>query len=150
MSGATNPFEALADRQTPAPVKRRAAASAARKSAREIEQQDEDAYLSKMYARWKREQKDALLAGPQGEHVKGLIAFLRTMGISDAPDLLDLIDSAEWVRLLTPDERHVVFGMIARAVARVRERAGLQPYDDGVIGEPPKALHLIRNTMGLR
>lgn len=145
-----NLFESFADTAIPAPVKRRMAASETRKSAREIAAHDEDAILLKLYGRWKREQKDALLSGPRGEEVKGLLAFLRTMDIDAAPDLMDLICEASWLQDLSRDERHVLFGIISRAVARCRETAGLQPYDDGVIGEPPKALHVIKDVMQVR
>lgn len=147
---AINPFEALAERSIPAPVQRRMAASAARKSAREIAEHDEDAVLLKLYGQWKREQRDALLAGPHGDEVKGLLAFLRTMDLDAAPDLMDLICEATWLQDLSRDERHVLFGIISRAVAKCRERAGLSPYDDGVIGEPPKALHRIKDVMEVR
>jgi hypothetical protein len=147
---AANPFEAFADTAIPAPVKRRMAAHETRKSARELAAHDEDALLLKLYGRWKREQKDALLAGPHGEQIKGLFAFLRTMDLDAAPDLMGLIVEARWIEKLNRDERHVVFGVISRAVARCREKAGLAPYDDGVIGEPPKALHQIRDMMGVR
>jgi hypothetical protein len=146
----TNPFEALAERQTPVPVKRRMETAARRKSEREIAQQSEDAYLSKEYARYKREQKDALLAGPHGEDVKRLLSFLRTMTLDSAPALMGLVQDAAWLKSLSIDERHTLFGIMARSVARCRERAGLAPYDDALIGEPPKALHVIRDVLGLR
>lgn len=145
-----NPFEALAERQMPAPVKRRMAASEARMSAKQIAQQDEDAILSKRYGQLKRQQRDALMSGPHGEAVRPFLAFLRTMDLDAAPELIGMVQDAGWLDAMSMDERHTLFGIIARSVARVREKAGLDPYDDGVWGEPPKALHQIKDRMQIR
>lgn len=148
----TNSFEALAERQTPAPVKRRQEQAEKRRAAAAAAEQEQkdDLVLTKLYAAHKRKERDALLAGPHGENVSKLLAFLRRMDLDSAPELIGIVDDAGWIAVLTIDERHTLFGAMARAVARCRERAGLPPYDDGQWDEPPKALHQIKDRMGIR
>lgn len=149
-----NPFLDHAERTTPAPVARRQAAVAKRaatKQAGRAEQElHEEELLSKLYRKWKREQIDKLLAGPYGKDVRGIVSFMRTMTLSSAPALIQLVERATWVKALGADDRHVLLGMIGRTIARIREREGLAPFDDGVIGEPHKAFHQIKDILGCR
>lgn len=146
-----NAFEALADAQTPAPVKRKLdAAERRRVKARQAEQELKDEQvLSKLYRQWKRKKRDALLAGPHGREVKGIVAFLETMDLSSAPALIRVVSQSRFIETMTKDERHDLFGIIQVGIRRCREKAGLQPYDDEIpfAGEPPKAVTQIKTLM---
>lgn len=147
-----NPFEAPAEIQTPAPVRRKQEQAERRAAkARQAEQEMKDeALLSKMYKRWKDQKRTALLAGPHGREIKGIISFLDTMTLSSAPTLLRIVDQSTWLQSLSLDERHQLLNLIGVGIARCREKAGLQPFDDGLPGEPPKAFEQIKMTLGCR
>lgn len=147
-----NPFELLAESQTPAPVRRKldkAEKRAAAAKAAEQEMKDE-ILLSKLYKRWKDAKRAALLAGPHGKEIKGVISFLETMTLTSAPTLLKIVDGSAWLQSLSMNERHDLLNIIGLGIARCREKAGLPPFDDGLPGEPPKAFEQIKLTMGCR
>ena len=145
-------FDALFDAQTPNPVRVRLDAAEKRRRARiqaEKEVEDEKV-LTKAYRRWKRAKRDALLAGPHGREVRGIVSFLDTMSLSSAPALIGTIERAHWVKALSADDRHTLLGIVGAGIARCREKAGLDPYDDGVPGDPPKAFERIKTFMEIR
>lgn len=147
-----NPFEAIADAQIPAPVKAKAVAvekRRARSAAAEKEMKDAQ-ILSKAYQAWKKAKRNVLLTGPHGREVKGIISFLDSMTLSSAPALIRMIEQSRWIQSLSRDERHDLFGIVARGVARCREKAGLQPYEDEIPWmQEPKAATKIKEIMGV-
>jgi len=149
---ASNPFEALADAQTPSPVKRKQDQALKRAmKARQAEQEMKDeVVLSKLYKRWKAEKRNALLAGPHGREVRGIVSFIDSMTLSSAPALIKAVERSAWLDSLSHDERHDLLNIIGVGIARCREKAGLPPFDDGVPGEPAKAFEQIKMMMGCR
>ena len=147
-----NPFEALADAQIANPVKSRLKAAETRrdKRARAEKELAEDEILTRQWRRWRREKLDALLAGRHGADIKGLIRFMDTMTLSSAPALLTLIERAAWIRNLSEDERHDLLTVIGSRITRLRIKAGLPPFDDGLPGDPPKAFEQIKDAFGVR
>lgn len=147
-------FEELAAAQTPAPVKRKMdaaerRAAKARQAEKDIKEQDA---LSKLYRKWKREQREALVNGPFGRELRGIFAFLDTMTLSSAPALIRLVESAPILKDLPAHDRGTLLGLIGAGIAKCREKAGLQPFDDEIPfrGEPPKAFSQIKTLMGVR
>ena len=145
-----NPFEALAEAQIPAPVKARAAAVERRRARAAQAERDlrDEQILLKSYRAWKRAKRDALLSGPHRREVRGLIRFIESMTLSSAPALIALIERAAWIRTMTADERHDLFGIVARGITRCREKAGLPPFDDEIPWmQEPKAASRIKAIM---
>lgn len=148
----TNPFERLAAEQIANPVKSRMKAAETRR-ARSVEAEKklaEDDKLLSLYRAARRKQFEALLAGPHGREIRGLISFMRTMTLSSAPALIAFMRKAAWVQALSEDERFVLLGLVSHGIARTREKAGLPPFDDGLPGEPLKAFHQIKEIVGVR
>jgi hypothetical protein len=143
-----NAFLKLADRQISAPVKARQRAIEKR-TARKAEQKalaERDA-LFRSWKRWRREQFDAALAGPHGEALKALLAFLETVTLETADGVL-----VEQVRLSSlqnadSDIRFLALHMISEVTVRLREERGLVPFDDVLPGEPPTAFQIIREML---
>ncbi|ACL57461.1 hypothetical protein [Methylobacterium nodulans] len=110
----------------------------------------EDEQLSKLYRAWKRQKLEALLAGPHGEEIRDLDRFMRRMGLADGPALIARVEAAAWIQEMDADARHDLLSLIGRRIALMRERNGLEPFNDGVPGDPPRAFERIKTLMGCR
>ncbi|ACL58738.1 hypothetical protein [Methylobacterium nodulans] len=110
----------------------------------------EDEQLSKQYRAWKRQKLEALLAGPHGEEIRDLDRFMRRMGLADGPALIARVEAAAWILEMDADARHDLLSLIGRRIALMRERNGLEPFNDGVPGDPPRAFERIKTLMGCR
>jgi len=145
-------FDAIADAQTPAPVKRKLDAAEKRAKARaqaERELKDEQV-LSKLYQRWKKQKRDALLVGEHGREVRGIVTFLDKMTLSSAPALIKAVERSTWMAKMSIDDRHTLLAIISTGIVRCREKNGLPPFDDEIPWmEPPKAYSQIKTLMGL-
>jgi hypothetical protein len=108
----------------------------------------EDEQLSKQYRAWKREKLQALLDGPHGAQVRELDRFMKAMGLADGPALVARVAAAEWIQGMDRDARHDLLSLIGRRIALMRERNGLEPFNDGVVGDPPRAFEQIKRLMG--
>lgn len=145
-----NFFEQIAETQVSAPVKRKLDATekravCAREAERELKEQDT---LSKLYRQWKRAKRDALLAGPHGREVRGIVSFLETMTLSSAPALIGMVERARFYKRMTKPERADLLNIINVGIARCREKAGLEPFDDELPWcEPPKASAQIKTLL---
>jgi hypothetical protein len=145
-----NPFLDLADRQISAPVKSRQRAAATRAKNAAEKKLEENEELSRQYRRYRREMIDAMLDGPFGWDVRNVRGFLKKMGPGDAEMLVTFIQlQSPWIKSMPIDHQYVLLKLIGNGIARVRERSGLCPYDDGVPGEPPKAFEQIKQILGL-
>jgi hypothetical protein len=147
-----NHFEQLAETQVSSPVKARQKAAEARSErAKQADRQlEEDAQLLRLYRTHQRRDVRALLEGPFGKDVRGLMKVLRTMTLESGPALLKIVRSSAWLKEMPVEQRWIVLRLVSRAIIRVREAAGLQPFDDGLPGDPPKAFEQIREELGLR
>ena len=147
-----NAFEALADAQTPAPVKRKLdAAERRRAKARQAEQELKDEkVLSKMYRQAVAKERNTLLCGARGKDIANIIAFMKTMTLSSAPALIELVRDSGWIGSLEIRDRQILLSLINDGIVKVRESAGLPSHDDAIPWmEPPKAFHQIKTLMGL-
>ncbi|ACL61442.1 hypothetical protein Mnod_6681 [Methylobacterium nodulans ORS 2060] len=110
----------------------------------------EDEQLSKQYRAWKRAKLQALLDGPHDDEIRDLDRFMRRMGLADGPTLIARVEAAAWIRDMSAGDRADLLGLIGRRIALMRERNGLEPFNDGVPGDPPRAFERIKNLMGCR
>lgn len=134
-------FEALADRQIAAPRKAHARAAekrAAQKALRERDQQ------CASWRRWRKQGVEALLAGPYGSEARGLIDFLEAMTLTSGPELVER--SGAWLDA-DADTKFLVLSLIDSAIAALREKHGLAPFDDSLPGEPPTAFQIIKECL---
>jgi hypothetical protein len=132
-------FEALADRQITAPRKARARAAKNRQQALRERDQQVAAWRG-----WRRQGIDALLAGPYGSEAHDLIEFLRTLTFESGPELVKRC--GPWVAA-DPDTRFLVVSLINTAIAALREKHNLAPFDDALPGEPPTVFQIIRECL---
>lgn len=148
----SNPFEQFAAEYTPRPVKARQAAAAKRRerSAQAEKELEDDSRLLVLYRRYKKAQVRSLVEGRFGPQVKALLTIMHTMTLDSAPDLIRYIRGSAWIAQLSKDEKHILLGLIGRAITKVREKAGMAPFDDGLPGDPPKAFEILKNIMGVR
>lgn len=117
----------------------------------ELEQKlDERDLLTKLYRQHVAEKKQALLDGPFGKEVKGLLSFMRTMTPSSAPALVKLVENAAWLRGADLDTRYGVLSLVNRGIANLRKREGLMPFDDALPGEPLTASEQIKLLLEVR
>jgi hypothetical protein len=136
-------FEALAERQVCAPRKARARAAERRAAEKALRERDQQCAA---FHRWHQKRVDELLAGPYGDQARELVAFLATLALDQAPELITLVERSPW-RGADPDTRFQILRLIDRGIARVRERAGLAPFDDALPGESPTAFQIIREAL---
>lgn len=147
-----NPFEELASKQIANPVKSRLKAVETRRtrSAEAEKKLAEGDRLLKLYKGEQKRQLQALLNGPFGRDVRGLLQFMRTMTLESAPALVALVKSVAWVRALPEDHKHILLRLISSGIAQVREKNGLPPFDDEIFGQQPKAFSQIKSVVGVR
>jgi hypothetical protein len=146
----TNPFLDLAEAQTPRPVKaRQQAARKAAETRANNKQEEEDRILLSQFLAHRREERESLLAGPFGAEVKGLLSFARTMTLQSAPELIERVARAEWIKTMSVDDKFVLLRVINTAIVNLRVRNGLAPLDDALWCDSPRAFHIVKTLLGL-
>lgn len=111
----------------------------------------EDEQLSRLYRAYKRAQIQALLDGPFGAQVRELDRFMRQMELQDGPALVERFRGAmPWIASMDMDSRFSLLRLASRRIVALRERHGLEPFNDGVVGDPPRTFHIIKDLMGCR
>jgi len=73
---------------------------------------------------------------PDAKHAHDLIAFLGAMSINAAPQLNVHVHAGPWPGA---DAKFVPLGLIDGAIAALREKRGLLPFDNTLPDEPPSA-----------
>lgn len=142
-----NPFLKLGEQRPPAVVRarQRAAekrrATAAQKAADKAAAERED--LFRLWRKWRKERLEALLAGPHGEAVSKLVAFLKAMTLTDGARLVEHVRTAGWERT-DADTKFEILSLINAAITALRERAELPPFDDPLPGATPTTFLIIK------
>jgi hypothetical protein len=136
-------FINFAEQQTPAAVKARQRAAEKRREKAEEKALAERDDLFRLWKRWRHERLEALLAGPYGESVRELLAFLQTMSLDDGPQLIEFVRAGDWHRT-DPDTRFEILSLINTALTMLREQQGLPPFDDALPDEEPTGFLIIR------
>jgi hypothetical protein len=75
-----------------------------------------------------------------------LVEFLDKLTIDQAPALIEIVEGGGW-RNADSDTRLEVTILIGAAIAALRERHGLVPFDDSLPGQPPTAFEIIREAL---
>src|SRR5262249_21712319 len=99
--------------------------------------------LFRLWQKWHREELEKLAAGPYGTAVKELASMLATLTLSSGLELIELVRRGPW-RAADADIPFQVLRLIDGALAGLRERHGLPPFDDALPGEPATVFELIR------
>jgi hypothetical protein len=136
-------FEAIAERQISAPRKARAHAAEKRRAEKALAERHQQ---FRHWKCWHAERRDALLAGPYGEPARSVLALLKTLTLDAAPDLIAHIRCGPWADA-HPDARFCVLALADAAIVRLRERHGLPPFDDPLLGAPPNAFPILRGLL---
>jgi hypothetical protein len=138
-----NAFLDYAEKQTPAVVKaRQRAAEKRRAKAAEKALAERDSMFS-LWKLWRRERREALLAGPHGAAARELVAFLQTMALDDGARLVEFVRAADWAHA-DADTKFEILALINITITALRERAKLPPINDSLPDEKPTAFLIIR------
>jgi len=133
-----NAFEELAERQIPAPRKVRL--RAAKKRAAEKDR------LQAGWRAWRKERREALLAGPHGRTARELLRLVDALTLDDGDALIEAVLRGPWCKA-DPDTRAEILSLIDRALIELRERHDLAPFDDALPGEQPNAFLVLRGLL---
>jgi len=101
----------------------------------------DDARLMRWWRTWHREQLEEALAGVHRDVMSRLMAQLKDL--RSARELVVFIEAQDW-SAIDADTRLVALHEINAAICKLRERAGMEPIDDALPGEPLRAYQLIR------
>jgi hypothetical protein len=148
----TNAFERYAAmnlprRGKPVRVVRTEASAPMKPTAMEQEQRDNTAQFQR-YKRAVHAQSTALMESEHGENYRILLSLLRRLTLQSAHELVNYIQSAEWITRCDVDQKFVVLSMIDMAIIRTRIRAGLSEFDDALPGQPDNLFLIIRQIIG--
>jgi hypothetical protein len=139
-------FLDFADSQIPAPLMARHRAAEKRAELARRKALQERDHLLRRWLHWRGERLAQLLAGPQGDAVRDLVGFLDGMTFEQAPALVEFIATSQ-LRIADADTRFEILHLIDRAIASLREKQGLPPFDDALPGEAPTAFQIIRGLL---
>jgi hypothetical protein len=138
-----NAFLDLADRQISGPCKARHRAAekrAARKAADDRDQLRRARQLSR------EERLQTLLASPHAPAARALIDFLEAMTLDQGAALIALIAAGPWIAA-DADTRFLVLALIDRAIVALRERCGLEAFNDALPDERASVFQIIREAL---
>jgi hypothetical protein len=104
----------------------------------------DDARLMRSWRAWHREQLEGALTGVHGNVMERLIAQLKDLRA--ARELVAFIEAQDW-SAVDVNTQLIALHEINAAITQLRERAGQEPIDDALPGEPLRAFQVIRNIM---
>ena len=139
----TDLFAKFAEDAIVAPRKRALRAAEERAERKRREALEERNKLFRLWQKWHREQTEKLLAGPYATAAQELADFLAAMTMPSGPALLELVRRGPW-HDADGNTRFEVLRLIDGALAHLRERHDLPPFDDALPGESPTVFELIR------
>jgi len=135
----SNPWLDLAEKQIASPVKARSRAAEKRLK----KKLEEDKILFRLWKKWQAERREQLM---QHEGADELIAFVETMTLEDADALIELIEHSP-LRHGNREVRSLTLSLISNAIVYLRERSGLEPFDDPLPDEEPTAFFIVREML---
>jgi hypothetical protein len=141
-----NLFLSIADQQISAPVKARQRAAEQRAQARIDKDQADREKLMRAWCVFQQRQIDDALVGPHGIQIAALLAFLKDLSLEREAELVDFVQADSW-RCADPDTRFLAMRLIGSRLAKLREDAGLAPFDDPLPDEPPSTFLRIRELL---
>jgi hypothetical protein len=102
--------------------------------------------LLRDWAKWHRDERDAVLAGPHGAMFERLLFILKNATPQSASLLLNYIRGVD-LSNVEYSTRLVMLHEIGRAIAALRERNGKAPFDDPLPGERENVSRLIKQHL---
>jgi hypothetical protein len=99
--------------------------------------------LMKLWKQWRKDLIKEELEGPYQQQIQTLITFLNKMTLKDKPQLLKLVKAGPWINA-PPDVKFLVLRLIDARLAFLNEKAGLPPFDDAMLYQPPTVFQIIR------
>ena len=142
----SDPFAELAEQHATAHYRSRLRAAktrAQRKMEKRLSERDQ---LYRDWIKWHKERKAALLSGPWCRQAQELAEFLERMTLEDAPELIQMVDHGPW-RTADADTRFLILELISHTIIHIREREGLEPFDDPFSDDDPNAFLIIREQL---
>lgn len=89
----------------------------------------DNAWLTRAWRRWHREELVNVLAGTHGEMARRLVQILRDLTLQSAPALLNFVRAQTW-DTVDRDTRFILLHEIDAAINKLRSRNGMTPIDD--------------------
>ncbi len=108
----------------------------------------EIAVMVRAYTRWHHECCVEAIAGPHGALVEQLVDILGTLELRDGEHLVDFIRSQTW-HDVDPNTRFVTLHAIDGAIIKLREQAGLAPFDDPLEGQPDNVFLTVKKILAV-
>jgi len=136
----SDPFAEFADQAIAAPRKRQLHAAAERKRQAVLEERSR---MFRLWKKWHRERVVKPLAGPYSAAARELADFLEMMSLTSGSELIELVHRGPW-RGADHVTQFEILRLIDGALAHLRERDGLPPFDDALPGEPLTVFQIIR------
>jgi hypothetical protein len=141
-----NLFLNIADQQISAPVKARQRAADRRAQVHTDKDQADREKLMRAWCVFQQRQIDDALVGPYGAQVAALLAFLKELSLEREAELVEFVQADSW-RDANADIRFLAMRLIGSKLAKLREDAGLAPFDDPLPDEPPSIFLQIREML---
>jgi hypothetical protein len=141
-----NLFLDIADQQIAAPIKARQQAADRRAQARIDKDEADRQRLMRAWCAVQQRQIDDALVGPYGAQIAALLAFLKELSLEREAELVEFIRAGTW-QSADPDTRFLVMRLVGSELAKLREEAGLEPFDDPLPGDPPSVFLQVREML---
>lgn len=154
MNDQPNFFEQMGDRQIVAAqrAKHRAAAKRAERAPMvPVGEQEKELRRQQLQAkRWRHDRRRRIREAMEAAEHHGWVDLrrqLRRLDLERPQELIDHVASATWLHQADLDTRYLVLSIIGTSITRLRERNGLEPFDDALPGEPDTVFQIIRKLI---
>lgn len=151
MTDQPNFFEQMGDRQIVQATRAKRRAAAKRAPMVPVTALEKEQRRQQFQARrWRHDRRRRIReAVESAEHPgwKDLARILRRLDLERPEELLEHIQNAKWLSEAELDIRYLVLSIIDTAIIRLRERNGLEPFDDALPGEEPTVFELARRMI---
>jgi hypothetical protein len=106
----------------------------------------DNSYLLRQWKSWRDEQREEAVAGPNGSLVAQLLDVLRGLTLGGGAELVAFIRSQNW-NCVDFDTRLCCLHEINDRITKLREQAGMPPFDDGFGPERINGFLIIKHMM---
>jgi hypothetical protein len=113
-----------------------------RNSKQERERAD-NARLLRWWSAWHHEQREAVLAGPHARTLAELFRMFSAIKHVTPAQLVGFIEAIDW-SAIDYQTRLTVLHEVNTAITKLREKHGLDPFDDPLPGQPDNAFRIIK------
>jgi hypothetical protein len=114
-----------------------------RKSEKEQKKLADDARLLRVWRKWHREEREAVLVGAHGAALHELFRMLQNLKHVQPVQLIGFAHSIDWSEI-DFNTRLVVVHELSAAITAFREKRGLEPIDDNLPGQPDTPFRTIK------